>query len=376
MKMDDFEKKMYISGLGIIILTLIFYVIHQKSKLREPGMVVGTAMSIMPEPWPSSFTDLFMSIGQLSISIGAKVQAATAAIASRLQASAIAAKNIATQRGIHVLTKIADKAKDASDKARGVASQAKTAIRAEKIAQKQKINARITAIKQNIQIEIQRLKAEFEEKKKSMFTFKKFFKYGLLLVMLSSKIGRWVIKTTSIILMRISNLKSCFLWYALEIIGWILYIPMEFIVWFFCIQSIEDNFWGLVKEADCFIHGVMGFHVFYYSEHIRKKCFIPRLPPFPSVGMGGLFTKKGFAKILRDMFLPPDPRETAKYVEVGLIKYKKTLMEGFKKPPNFDIDEIWKEAFSMVKLLNPMDVPKDGSENIDDGDAELTTIDK
>ena len=32
-KLDDFEKKMYISVLGIIILTLVFYVIHQKSKL-------------------------------------------------------------------------------------------------------------------------------------------------------------------------------------------------------------------------------------------------------------------------------------------------------------------------------------------------------
>lgn len=371
MKLDDFEKKMYISVLGIIILTLVFYVIHQKSKLREPGMVVGTAMSIMPEPWPSSFTDLFMSIGQLSLSIATKAQGAIQYVGSKLQASAIAAKNLATQRGIYMLDKIAAKAKDASDKAATTATHAKSAIRAETIAQKQKINARINAIKQNIQIEAQRLKAEYEEKKKSMFTFKKFFKYGLLLVMLFSKIGRWAIKTTTIILLRISNLKSCFLWYALEIIGWILYIPIEFVVWFFCLQTLEDNFWIMVKEADCFINGIMGFHVFYYSEHIRKKCFIPRLPPFPSIGMGGLFTKKGFAKLLRDMFLPPDPRETANYVKAGLLKYKKVLMADFKKTPHFDVNEIWKEAFAMIKFMNPNDVPKDSSENIEDGDAEL-----
>jgi hypothetical protein len=346
-------------------------VIPKKSKLREPGMVVGTAMSIMPEPWPSSFTDLFMSIGQLSLSIATKAQGAVQYVGSKLQASAIAAKNIATQRGIYALNKIAAKAKDTSDKAVTAATHAKSAIRAETIAQKQKINARINSIKQNIQIEAQRLKAEFEEKKKSMFTFRRFFKYCLLLVMLSSKIGRWVIKTTSIILLRISNLKSCFLWYALEIIGWILYIPMEFVVWFFCLQTMEENLWVMVKEADCFIHGIMGFHVFYYSEHIRKKCFVPRLPPFPSVGMGGLFTKKGFAKLLRDMFLPPDPRETAKYVKTGLMKYKKVLMADFKKTPHFDVNEIWKEAFSMIKFMNPNDVPKDSAENINDGDAEI-----
>ena len=35
MKLDDFEKKILISGLGIIVLILIFYFIHEKSKSKE-----------------------------------------------------------------------------------------------------------------------------------------------------------------------------------------------------------------------------------------------------------------------------------------------------------------------------------------------------
>lgn len=366
------EKKLLVSSLGIVALTLIFFVIHKRSKLREPGMVVGTAAST---PIPQ-FPEFIFAIISMAQQIGQKVQSTAQFIGSKLQASAIAAKGELSKQRIHMMDVVAAKAKAAADKAATTATYAKSAIRAETIAQKQKINDRINTIKQNIQIESQRLKAEFAEKKKSMFTFKRLFKYCLLLVLLFSKIGKWAIKTTSIILIRISNLKSCFIWYALEIIGWILYIPMEFFVWFFCLQSIEKSFWGIVKETDCFIHGIMGFHVFYYSEHIRKKCFVPRLPPFPYIGMGGFFTKKGFAKILLDMFLPPNPIESARYIKSGLIKYKNVLMRDFKKAPNFDVNKIWEEAFSTIKYLNPLNVPKDGAEELNDGDGDLSGIEE
>jgi len=368
---DDFEKKLLVSGLGIITLTLVFYMIHQYGKIMDEGFVVGTAVTVLPDPFPSSFTDLFMSIGQLSLSVATKVQGTVQYIAKGIKDAAVAAKNLAVQQGINAARIASDKVKNLSDKAATVASNAKTNIRAEAIAQKQKMHDRIQTIKQNIQIEKQRLQAEFKEKRKSLFTFRRFFKYSLLLVLLFSKIGRWAIKTTTIILLRIANMKSCFLWYALEIIGWILYIPMEFFVWFFCLQALEKSFWGIVEETDCFIHGILGFHVFYYSNYIRKKCFKPQLPPFPSISMGGMFTKDGFAKIIRDAFLPPDPRETAQYVAAGLVKYKRILMEDFKNPPNFDIKKIWKEAFDSIKYMNPLSIPKDENVDLGEGDGEL-----
>ena len=373
MEFDHFEKKIMIGGLGFITLLFIFFIIHKKSKILEGTTnVVGTAVSIpginMPDILPSSIMDTVVSIGQSASGV-----ATTQGGAIQNTIVTTAQGTIGTQMtlAMKILASLEAAAKFASSKATAVAGSAKSAIRAEVISLKQKMSDRVRTIKQNIQIEAQRLKAEFKEKIKSKMTFMRFFKYIAILSLFFSKIGKWAVKTTSILLIRISNFKSCFIWYALEIIGWILYLPMEFFVWFFCLQSMEKDFWGMIKEIDCFVNSVIGFHIFYYSDYIRKKCFYPRLPPFPPIGLGGKLTVSSLGNVMKEIFMPVDPADMAKYVRSGLAEYKEKLMESFKKPPNFDVNQIWEEALSTIEFLDVTKINKDGPDVPDTSDEEL-----
>ena len=173
---------------------------------------MGTAVSIpginMPDILPSSIMDTVVSIGQSASGV-----ATTQGGAIQNTIVTTAQGTIGTQMtlAMKILASLEAAAKFASSKATAVAGSAKSAIRAEVISLKQKMSDRVRTIKQNIQIEAQRLKAEFKEKIKSKMTFMRFFKYIAILSLFFSKIGKWAVKTTSILLIRISNFKSCLL---------------------------------------------------------------------------------------------------------------------------------------------------------------------
>jgi hypothetical protein len=134
---------------------------------------------------------------------------------------------------------------------------------------------------------------------------------------------------------------------------------------------MEKDFWGMIKEIDCFINSVIGFHIFYYSDYIRKKCFYPRLPPFPPIGLGGKLTVSSLGNVMKEIFMPVDPADMAKYVRSGLAEYKEKLMESFKHPEKFDINQIWEEALSTIEFLDITKINKDGPDVPDTTDEEL-----
>jgi len=362
--LSDLEKKILISSLGIVVLTLLFAFIHKKSKLIEP---------IPPFTIPGD--DLVVD-AQGIINIGEAVAGIGTTTAGAVENTIVTATegtvNVITTQAMNVLRQLDSTAKFLANKASTAKTSAQSAIRQQVNVVKQQVRDRVRTIKQNIQIEAQRLKAEFVQKVKSKMTFTRFFKYATLLTLLFSKIGRWATKTTQIILMRISNFKTCFIWYALEIIGWILYLPIEFIVWFFCLETWETSFWDMVKEVDCFFNSIMGFHIFYYSDYIRQKCFIPTLPQFPSMGMGGKFSKGGFKKVMKDIFLPVDPNEMAAYVRKGLNEYKETLLNTFEHAGQIDFDQIWQEALSAVDFSDVSELVTGGEQVPDTSDQELS----
>jgi len=369
MKLDDFERKILISGLGIIVLILIFYYIHEKSKVREGAFFTIAGFSI---PLPDFMPNL--NIGSVPDFIKSAItsirqSAQTAAVGEEV--GVVGAAEMAQQQGIFGAKVAMDVATKISQKATAAASHAKTAIRQEVIARKQKIFDLANKLKEKILDKRKQLIKDYKEKTKEVKTFRRFLKIGYRLSRIFSKIGRWALRTVAIIITRIANLKSCFIWYALEIIGWILYLPMEFFVWFFCLQTLEKNFFDMMKEFDCFFNSLMGFHIFYYSDYIRKKCFYPHLPPFPYSSAGGLFTKKGMMNLMKEIFLPPNPIDMARHVQQGLLEYKKDLLATFNKPPNFDIKAIWAEAMDLINLESPDNVEQSGSVPIDNSNEEL-----
>jgi hypothetical protein len=367
MKLDDFEKKIFISGLGIIVLILIFYYIHQKSKLREGSDFVITIPLVGAIPIPFTDPEFWVSTARSIIT-----QVKTSAQIAGAQATTVAkAAQAESANALRQAQKIAmDRAANLARTTQTSVSHAKTGIRQKMINYANRVSERANKLREKIMDRKKKLYAEFKAKFKEVTTFRRLLKYGFALSVIFSKIGRWAMKTVTIILLRISNFKSCFIWYLLEIIGWILYLPMEFLVWFFCLKYLEDNFFGMVKDIDCFFNSVMGFHIFYYSENIRQKCFVPQLPPFPYSTAGGMFSKTGMMKLMKEVFEPPNPAEMANYVNEGLKQYKKELLETFKKPDGVDISEIWAEAMSLSKLMVPGDIKAVGSIPEDDSDEQ------
>lgn len=148
------------------------------------------------------------------------------------------------------------------------------------------------------------------------------FKWIWILTKLMNNLGVWIVRVIDVLIYRLFHIKDCFLWYTLEIIGFILYVPMEFIVWLFCLKSLEKSFWKLVDDFDCMIEAIIGFHIFHYSDTILKKCYSKKFPPVPYAAIPfegeGEFTEKAFIKFVADWFLPPSPQEISEATHTAL----------------------------------------------------------
>ena len=71
----------------------------------------------------------------------------------------------------------------------------------------------------------------------------------------------------------IVNFPQCFIYYWLEIIGNVLYLPIMLIVWAFGMREIEISMWKMVRDFDNLVNSVAGFYLFKYSNSILNKCY-------------------------------------------------------------------------------------------------------
>jgi len=79
------------------------------------------------------------------------------------------------------------------------------------------------------------------------------------------------------------NFPSCFIYYAIEILGIILYLPARFIFWLFGMKSIEDAIWNGLYELDKQLYlatgghksddKCSGYHFLHYPCWIVDKCY-------------------------------------------------------------------------------------------------------
>jgi len=95
-------------------------------------------------------------------------------------------------------------------------------------------------------------------------------------------------------LMGIINLPKCFLWYLLEWIGWVFYLPWRFLFFLMdgaanaiigkkVVVDFEHKVWCFLEEMDKYIHKRYKMHIIHYPDSVVEKCYTCRMPKFPSL---------------------------------------------------------------------------------------------
>lgn len=76
----------------------------------------------------------------------------------------------------------------------------------------------------------------------------------------------------------LSNMQTCFLYYMLEIVGQILYLPVRIFLWVLYqfkldLYPLETSFWDLIDTIDRVVMKYAGFHISHYPKNIRDTCY-------------------------------------------------------------------------------------------------------
>ena len=77
----------------------------------------------------------------------------------------------------------------------------------------------------------------------------------------------------------ITNLGDCFIFYILEVIGQILYLPIRIILWILItflsvnLYESEKDTWNSIYKFNDTLYPYINFHIAHYPESIREKCY-------------------------------------------------------------------------------------------------------
>jgi len=75
-----------------------------------------------------------------------------------------------------------------------------------------------------------------------------------------------------------SNIKSCFIFYLIEMIGTIIYAPIAIFIFILSLfrmpsYSWESQFWDKMEEFDLLVYNYCQFHIIHYPKSIRQNCY-------------------------------------------------------------------------------------------------------
>jgi hypothetical protein len=82
----------------------------------------------------------------------------------------------------------------------------------------------------------------------------------------------------------ILNLPFCFVWYILEFIGNLIYLPFSIFFYIFNLNnSIEKPIWNFINYIDTFVLSITGNSILHFPQTIVTKCYNCSTPikPFP-----------------------------------------------------------------------------------------------
>jgi hypothetical protein len=77
----------------------------------------------------------------------------------------------------------------------------------------------------------------------------------------------------------LENFLDCVIFYVLDIIGQVLYLPIRIVLWVFKtflqldLYSIEKQTWEGLDDMDQYLFEIIGFKILQYPKHIRDNCY-------------------------------------------------------------------------------------------------------
>ena len=267
------QEFIYIIGIIIIILFVLFA--YREKPLREglpPFMypfevTIGNYLSTFPQAVAN-----FIASNALATAKFVKTQAT--AFKNTAVIKADAALKFAATKATAAKNAVQSQATAAKNAAQSQATAMKNAAQAQATAAKNAAQAKLTAMKNQASTMSGFAKGALQL---SMFVGKVFLFFNFF-----GKVLLWCFLNITCGLEWFMNFRQCFFWYLLEIIGHILYLPINFIVWILpTLKPAERMLWQFLTDIDCSIFGILGFHVIHYSEDVLKRCYKCNPGPFP-----------------------------------------------------------------------------------------------
>jgi hypothetical protein len=313
----DIENKILIACLGIGVMTVIFFWVHKRGKKVE-GMVGEAAVFGSEGPFDFTGTVASYAAGDALLTqaiIQADADINTGMIMSQAEVdTSVMVEQEATDTALMVEQEAADTAQMIANEVKegtetrlagfGESVDSKLLERVQKVSTVVGTAADIAS--QSAQLAAANAQnqtynmAQTAANATATGMYTHFWKAGFLAFLAASGIGSWAIHNIEVLIYRVTNFKSCFFWYFLEIIGWILYLPIEFIVWLLCLQELEKTAWKGLDAVDCVIYDIVGFYLFKHSDAVNQKCYSKVFTPFPTLALPFSFDTVG--KYMNDMY--------------------------------------------------------------------------
>lgn len=91
------------------------------------------------------------------------------------------------------------------------------------------------------------------------------------------------------------SIPKCFLYYMLDILGFMFYLPFSLLFWILGARKQEKQIWKGIYKIDSMIYNQSGYHIFHYSNSIMNKCY--RCKPKKAKKNGSQTINAGFIKM-------------------------------------------------------------------------------
>ena len=106
----------------------------------------------------------------------------------------------------------------------------------------------------------------------------------------------------------ITNLGDCLIFYLLEVVGQVLYLPIRIILWVMVtflsvnLYESEKDTWESIYKFNDNLYPYTNFHIAHYPESIRKKCYTCVRLRDEVITFKGNQVDKTFSKDIPDVF--------------------------------------------------------------------------
>ena len=290
-------NKLLIILIGLIIITFLVFKLFEKDKIIEGG----------PFPGPLDVPEFTMQTTELGLNTGEIATERADDIAGKIIDSTTLVQE-STERAVYAGQE------SVRDTTMAAVEEATDNIRAG-IDESTKLGYSIKDTIGKLTIDLKNsiiagMKLAWEIKYLTMFAGISIILGGYIW-----NVGVWSMNMISCLFVMFGNFSSCFFYYFLDIIGYVLYLPFAFMFYLFrssieiyypdCkreeyppIYHAEKEIWNLIYDIDCKIYDATGFHVFHYSEEIMKRCYSCSPGPFPP--FPNLFSPQGWNKAIKE----------------------------------------------------------------------------